>query len=444
MQRLDLHERPSTPLAVSLPRLESLLSPYVGIAQATVEVLRAPDEARLVTVACALADGRQIIGADTVEHTGGSHVTRAAALAAALGEAAERYSAAYFPEERSIQATARELGEAAVDPERFALFHDRQYADPGFPFVRFDRDTRLRWVEGWSLPDGEPILLPAQLVYLQRPASDEPAIAYATSNGVACGPTREEAILGALCEAAERDAFMLVWRNRLSLRRLSWAESRTLRDLDRRFFAPTGLRYTAVDLSGFLGIPTVLGVVRTRADHSGPFGVGAGCSPTVEEAWRKALSEAFSVYRWMGERSSSATLPSDAEAVRTFDDHLLFYAEPARAERTSFLDASPECVDVAAVRPLDGGDVGAQIREAVARLRERAISAYAVDVTAPDIREAGLCVMRFVGPELCSLDVAHSARFLGGVRLLRAAYEAGLLPAPLTIADLNPDPHPFP
>ena len=72
------------------------------------------------------------------------------------------------------------------------------------------------------------------------------------------------------------------------------------------------------------------------------------------------------------------------------------------------------------------------------------MSAYAVDVTSPDVESLGLRVVRVVAPELCALDVAHSARFLGCPRLYTAAFEAGLAPRVLEPADLNDDPHPFP
>ena len=45
-----------------------------------------------------------------------------------------------------------------------------------------------------------------------------------------------------------------------------------------------------------------------------------------------------------------------------------------------------------------------------------------------------------MAPELCPLDVSHAARFLGGRRLYHAAFEAGLVAAPLRLADLNPLP----
>jgi ribosomal protein S12 methylthiotransferase accessory factor len=72
------------------------------------------------------------------------------------------------------------------------------------------------------------------------------------------------------------------------------------------------------------------------------------------------------------------------------------------------------------------------------------VSAYAVDVTSPDVGGEGFHVVRVIAPELCQLDVIERARFLGGSRLYEAAYQVGLVPCPLTVADLNPDPHPFP
>jgi ribosomal protein S12 methylthiotransferase accessory factor len=438
---LELAARGPTPIGAALPRLRALLSPYVGIVREAYELMAAPNETRLVSFGCSLARGGPVLGAETVAYTGGANRDRDAALAAALGEAAERYSAAYCCGKQLVRGSAASLGRRAVDPETFALFHPKQYAEAGFRYVPFERDTVVRWTRGWSLRDGSPALLPAQLVYLCAPAADEAAIGYATSNGVACGATLEEAALSALCEVVERDAFVLTWLTRLSLPRLRWRHSPRLVRHDRRFFAPTGLTHTAVDLSVFSGVPAALGVVRGgRA-----LGVGAGCAPTVDEAWQKALSEAFSVHRWVRERCADRPIPDDVRDVASFDDHLLFYARADRHARTAFLDASHAVRDVADVPSIGGGgDVRAQITAIVELLEQRGISAYLVDVTAPDIREAGLHVVRVVAPQLCPLDVAHTARFLGGRRVRHAAFELGLRGRPLAFDEINPDPHPFP
>ena len=78
------------------------------------------------------------------------------------------------------------------------------------------------------------------------------------------------------------------------------------------------------------------------------------------------------------------------------------------------------------------------------RLSRQGVSAYAVDVTSPDVEELGLKVARVVAPQLCALDVFGAAPYRGGERLYRASFEAGLVDAPLTFEDLNPLPHPYP
>jgi ribosomal protein S12 methylthiotransferase accessory factor len=437
-----------TSLETALPRLRSFVSPFTGVVAGLAETLAAPDELRLVSIGCQLADGTATIGAQLESYTGSEHWRREAAEAAAIGEALERYAASYVPEQRLVVASADQLGSRAVDPGRFALFSDSQHAEPRFPFVRFRSDTVVAWVEGFSLPDGESAYLPAQLVFMpwRDPSPVEARIGHATSSGLACAPTLEEAVLTGLLELVERDAFMLVWHNRLSLPLLDRDGDAELERLDHRYFRPTGLRYSAVDLSVFLDVPTVLGVVHGTPGQLGALGVGAGSAPTVAVAVRKALAEAFSVQRWVRDRAyeEPGRLAATAPSIRTFDAHTLYYATEERALHAAFLDASPERRRALDIAPLEGGNVLEQIEAVSSRLAARGLSAYAVDVTSPDVAGGGLRVARVVAPELCALDVVEGARFLGGRRMYEAAFAAGLVPRPLEPTDLNPDPHPFP
>jgi ribosomal protein S12 methylthiotransferase accessory factor len=273
-------------------------------------------------------------------------------------------------------------------------------------------------------------------------ATEGTPIGYATSSGAACAETLEEAIVRGLCELLERDAFMIVWAARLSLPLLDWCGNEEMQALDGRFFAPAGLEYSAVDLSPVHGIPSVLGVVRAPGGVPGALGIGAGTARTIERAWFKALSEAFAV-RAAGVKLALLDEPAYDEHgtnVRSFDDHIRFYADHRRAAMTRFLDSGELVTSASEVAPLRG--------DAVAELCERVgaagSSAYAVDVTSPDVRELGLVVTKVVAPELCALDVAHAARFLGGRRLYEAPAALGLRAEALAEADVNPYPHPFP
>ena len=403
--------------------LADVVSPYVGLVTEVDELLPSPDDARHFHVVAAPVDPSFTLGrrGGRPGQPGSAYgCDRGRASAAAVGEAVERYSAAYIPDESLVVATARELGPSAPAPESFALFAPEQHASAGFPFVPFTADTRLSWVRGTRLADGADAWLPAQLVYL-GPVDHEPMIAYSTSNGLAAGPNRGSALSAALLELVERDAFMLAWNTRRSFPLLDWEHSSRFCAYQRRYLAPARARLSAVDLSSVHDVPVVLALVRGRP---GALVVGAGAASTVEEAWIKAVTEAYAVRKAARERVLAGLEPP-AEVV-DFQDHIAFYAYEESACRAAFLDESAERRAPESVPPV-GGDLAAH-------LAARGIDTYAVDVTSPDVREAGLCVMRAIAPRLIPLDVRHDARFLGGDRL-RAACR---------FSELNPDPHPFP
>ena len=422
-----------------LPReLARAVSPCTGIVRSLEECLQSTTDPALHQFAAEAGPlGRPA-------RCGGAGRTRREAAAAAVGEALERYSAGIVPHERLVVGSARELGADAVEPERFALFSPRQHAEAGFPFRPFTPTTPVPWVEGYSLPDRARALLPAELVFLGHVVPpDARGIGYATSTGAACAIRAEEALVSGLCEVLERDAFMIVWANRLSLPALDPSADVAVASLDRELFAPVGLRYRAIDLSVFHRLPSVLGVVRAPAPHPGALGVGAGTAASSRRAWWKALSEAFAA------RAAAVKLallaggaPPTPDEISSFDDHIRYYAD--RHGAAAFLDGSSTSTPVSAVPPLEGSTAAERVAALCARVAAAGSSAYAVDVTSPDVRELGLSVVKVLAPELCPLDAVHRARFLGGRRLYEAAWRLGLRPRPLRERDVNPEPHPFP
>jgi ribosomal protein S12 methylthiotransferase accessory factor len=437
---------PFTPLAESLARLENAVSPLTGIVTRVVRSTHMPDETSLPSLACQLASARRTLGTETVEYGSGASTDHERARAAAIGEALERYSGSLLPYERLQRCTARSLGPRAIPPEHLSLFHPLQVAHPSFPFGAFTEDTETVFAEGVSLADGGPAYAPAELVYLRPPPLPTRPIGYSTSSGLACGPTWCEATLAALLELIERDAVMLAWNCRLSLPCLDWSCDARARALDDRFFRPTGLRYAVVDGSAFMGVPVAISVLHGHPGSRTALAVGAACAAFPSDAWSKALSECFGVYRWLGRAVADrdTSRPESPEDVQTFDDHMLYYASEETAERAAFLDAAPERRRLTDVPPLPGATPQQQLDALLDGLTRRGIAVSTFDVTSPDVRSLGLRVVRVLAPGLCPLDVSHTARFLGGSRLYTAAADAGLLDRRLTLMDINPDPHPFP
>ena len=443
---------PPTPLAESLPRLERLVSPFTGVVRAVHEVLAPPHDARLVRLATAPPDMRPLLGfhPDHLDDTsGGSAETRAQARAAAIGELVERYAASFVPEETLVHGPAARFREEAVSPERFSLFAPEQYRAAGFPFVPFTAATPVRWTRGFRLPGGEPALLPAQLVYLRWDGfgAGEAPIGVASSSGLACGPTLEESVLAGLLELVERDAFVLTWTHRLSLPLLDHRDTPGLPAWEERYLAPAGARHHVVDLSAFLGVPVALAVVRSEGAGEPAVAVGAGSAATACDAGKKALAEGYAVRTWaraLLAHEPARRFSATGDEVVTFSDHVHFHARPEHAETTAFLTSSSERRALADVPALPGDGVLEWIRAICTRLASQGCTAFAVDVTTPDVRDAGLYVTKTIVPQLCPLDVRQDARLLGGERLRTLPHRLGLATGPLRWEDVNPYPHPFP
>lgn len=427
--------------------LASLVSPLTGVVTRLDERLLEPDDALLHSYWCELAGVDGDAGAAGARAGGGWAAAADSARAAAVAEAVERYSAAVPSATGLRHATAAEIGPTAIGPGRLRMFRDDQL--PGTAFAHLRSDTRVRWMCGIELPGAAPAWAPAQFVTLGGlgEAEGEPSLTIPTSNGLACGQTFWGAVLSALLEVVERDAFTATWAARLSLPLLTWQGDRRLEAFERQRLVPSGLGYAALDLSAFLEVPVVLAVVSAPAGIPGPTAIGAAASTTAGDAVQRALAEAaaaFAAARALRRVNPDRVLAGDGFDIESFDDRVLFYAEPAHGHRVSFLTASTERRHVHDLPRIAGTGPWEAVEVLCARLAARGARAYAFDVTAPDIAAAGLHVVRVVCPELCPLDPVHRQRFLGVPRLLTAASDAGLRARPLRPEEVNSDPHPFP
>src|SRR5262249_42496848 len=93
------------------PPLRRAVSPYVGIVRGVEECLASTSEPRFFQAACEVGTGPGLLGVelDHLSGIGGAGRTRGEAAAAAVGEAVERYSATFVPQERLVVARARDL-----------------------------------------------------------------------------------------------------------------------------------------------------------------------------------------------------------------------------------------------------------------------------------------------------------------------------------------------
>ncbi len=166
---------------------------------------------------------------------------------------------------------------------------------------RFHVDLRMLWIEGRNLNDDEPLWLPYETVHLDAASPSPPGAKsfFVTSNGLASGNHRTEAIVHALAETIERDAATLFG--------LASEEARAARRVDlasvddpvaAALLAHLTARGVAVgvwEMTSDLSVPAFrVALVDAELDpfHPRAPGFGFGCHPAREVALVRALTEA--------------------------------------------------------------------------------------------------------------------------------------------------------
>ncbi|MBI3099539.1 MAG: YcaO-like family protein [Planctomycetes bacterium] len=368
-----------------------------------------------------------------VIHVGGAGWTPEDARLACLGEAIERFHTSPLAEDRVIEAsweTWRGI-EPAVPSDRWVLFHAEQYAQPGFPFHPFRRDTVCRWIAFREALTGGAVWVPEEFGFLFPRAEGFHRLGPSISTGLSCGRWGDPVLLRGLQEVIERDGIIGAWWKRYRLE--EWSAESVFEilgeDTRRRVVRPhMKYRFYRVDspFSAHVTIITVEG-----EDREGwLFCAGAACRETREASWRKALLEA--VQGWHYVRFLKARKPEAAEAARSpndFADHALFYTLfPERLGRTVLRRASP---------PRSSGP--AAEREGIEVLSRRLGPDRPIlfrIVTPPSVATAApeWYVLKVVVPGLQPLHGHHTMPLLGGP-----------LWAPRGLAEwADMEPHPFP
>ena len=203
----------------------------------------------------------------------------------------------------AVESHAAETYEADGPVCRFAALPERERAACFSDFARIRErppaeDGEYRWIAAEDLVSGGALHLPFDLLSLDL-TRDVPSPFDRSSNGLATGATRDDAVLAALHEFIERDA-VAHWQQEPLLARMAC----TL-DLDTLPFSWPHLWHDRISTAGaalrFYRVPTLTGTPLFTCEindldkeayyyHANQ---GRGCHPCPEIALFKALAEAL-------------------------------------------------------------------------------------------------------------------------------------------------------
>jgi len=451
--RVVLQEVAATDARETLRRASRLISRRVGILRAVgpaVTYAQDPAVFSAGTVSSQLSLSPRI---SNPGKAGGAGETLEASLAAAIGEAVERYSMLFYDKSQMILASYRDLGEPAVPPDLLRLHSRQQVDDPrrSGKLAYFDGDSRLRWMWGWSLTHDRARLVPAALVYLGYDVGpEEAAIGSNASTGLAAGLTQEAAILSGLYEVVERDAFALSWLFRQVRRKVLVDDAELEAKLQTAFAIDrSSVSLDLFDLTFDIPMTSMLAVLRRPAEFGPALCVGAAARLSPRDAARKSLLElgqGLPYLRVLMAQGSGWVAQEDFANLTSFDHHLMLYNQQPNlvAAALAFYDSARE-EPMSSIPDSSTGRLKGDVERCVDLLGQAGYEVIVVDLTTPDLREAGFSVVRVLVPGLVPLHGDHALPYLGVARLRELPWRLGWVDRKQDpLASLNPLPHPFP
>lgn len=424
------------------------VDPITGLVPFLFETEMAPSDPDLFVFAAQSAD----IGNHTeVNLTGSSAgLTLASAADAAIGEAVERYCASIVHPEDLVHGTYDDLtrrGYACVPPEAWSLFEPWQLESA--PFVPFTRRTPVAWIAAESLTHHAERLVPACLAFLstREPFVREGSklIAAAISTGTACAPSRAEALMKAIYEAVERDAFMITWRTCQRRPRVEIDAASALHSIYREKFARPGLDYRLYYTTWDLGLPSFFGVLRDERRQPTATVVGGSCHPNPEVAALKTLIELVQGLKWLDYMGPQTYPPEpNFSNIQSFTDRVTLYANNDLMDAFGFLFDGRDRVRLSDIARRDCQSVQQLVSDLSSASKSQNLEVLALDQTTADIAGCGLNVVRVLIPGLEQMEGDHRFQFLGGRRWREVPAACGAAAGVLDRRSLNAFPHPYP
>ncbi|MCL2295988.1 MAG: YcaO-related McrA-glycine thioamidation protein [Methanomassiliicoccaceae archaeon] len=219
-----------------------------------------------------------------VKNYNGKGVTSEQAKASAAMEAIERYSAEMRDTDEVVYGTLQQAGEVGltVDPKDLIL-----------PLRTLDiYDTaEIAWVEGYEMLRGSPVWVPACAVFHPYFPDDDLQLFRYHTNGIASGNTVEEAILHALFELIERDAWSIAEERGRAFADMI-VEDDSLPGKLLKMLESKGVKIHLKDLTNDIGVPTI-GAAADDTVSKDPelltIGVGTHLNPEI--ACIRAITE---------------------------------------------------------------------------------------------------------------------------------------------------------
>ena len=372
----------------------------------------------------------------------------------AILEGVERYCGIKPRGKRTVvHESYHHLQNIALNPISVGVHEEDQYDKPHFPFKKFNPETPMDWVWGYSFLQERPILVPELLAYYSVSCGE--GFVYETSNGCALGGSLEEAVFHAIMEVVERDSFLLTWYARLPLARLDLrsANDKELQLMVDRIRDVAGYDLYFYNSTMEHGIPSVWAVAKNRRSKGVNLICAAGANPDPVNAVKSTIFELAGMMfrddeKLETNRQTYERMLQEPFAVRDMEDHGMLYGLQEAEERLNFIlnDHGPLRTFAQEFKdPPSHTDLKDDLQDILQKFRRLNLDVIVVDQSTPITKRNGLFCVKVIIPGMLPMTFGHHlTRVKGLERVLTVPMKLGFTAKPLTYEGLNPYPHPFP
>lgn len=386
------------------------------------------------------------------EWGGGCSFSKEKAIIKAIGEALERYCLGKLPTKKLIKARIKDLNGPFLDPLQVISFSDAQYQQKSFSRFRFDKESNFRWVIGTDLINRRKVFIPAQLVYVPYQFDDEPVIRLPISTGAAFGDSQVGALYRGICEVIERDAFMIYYLNKLTPLKIDLTQSTQQLHKNYQYFRRYRLDLHVLDITTDIGVPVIMAIIIDETKLGPKISIGLKCSLNVEEAIIGAIEEAQHTRIWMRNEREKVN-PAELIGIKRNPGKLadpkergLFWYDKNPRELNFWLNKRVRVKRTRTKLTLKfkkEEDHRRLFSGALNIIKDFGYTAFFVDITTPEIAQAGYCVVKVALPNLQPFYLEERYKYLGGTRLYEVPVKLGYTENAKKLEELNNTPHPF-
>lgn len=373
-------------------------------------------------------------------HESGGGISTASDVAAVTAAVAETLERAIWALDRSYatkktRTTSAELTGAYLAPERFA----------GVKRTNTETETLAEstytWIQGTDLAQNSAVWIPAQTVSRAFAEDDASALRIRPiiTTGLATGTDRTNALLGGLLECIERDAFIIMWGNQLSLPRFANDELssrspslQTLLERCTRYNLTVEFVRLITDAPAYV----MLAVVRDPRALP-PLTIGMSAHAHPEHAAEKALLEALRARVNTRNRLARSPHPSVGKSIRG-GDRSVFWAQPSQVPKLDFLTAG-ELQSVPS-EAWESDTASAHLARIVEWCRRSQYACTSVAMTRSHLNVTPWHVEHVVIPELQPMHYDEAFQTFSGTRMRTIPEKFGFTARETPFVDL---PHPF-